>query len=90
MNFNECKLIIFDCDDVLVDSEIVANRIEAEALISKGSNGTKSNDAHRFDYLYVRAVLGPLTRQFLLEKGINILMFFLESNRTLYLRLMEQ
>ena len=30
------KLIIFDCDGVLVDSEIIANRIEAEGLTSVG------------------------------------------------------
>ena len=26
------KLIIFDCDGVLVDSELIANRIEAEEI----------------------------------------------------------
>ncbi len=36
-----------------------------------GRNGTKSIDAHKFDYLDVRAVRGPLTRQFLLEMGID-------------------
>lgn len=36
-----------------------------------GRNGTKSADSHQFDYLDVRAVRGPLTRQFLLDKGIH-------------------
>ncbi len=36
-----------------------------------GRNGTKPADAHQFDNLDVRAVRGPLTRQFLLEKGIH-------------------
>lgn len=36
MNFNRRKLIIFDCDGVLVDSETIANRIEAESLSSIG------------------------------------------------------
>ena len=36
-----------------------------------GRNGTKASHAHQFDYLDVRAVRGPLTRQFLLEKGVH-------------------
>lgn len=36
-----------------------------------GRNGAKPSHIHRFDYLDVRAVRGPLTRKFLLEKGIN-------------------
>lgn len=36
-----------------------------------GRNGTKSEADHNFDCLDVRAVRGPLTRQFLLEKGIS-------------------
>ena len=27
------KLVVFDCDGVLVDSEIISNRIDAEGLI---------------------------------------------------------
>lgn len=36
-----------------------------------GRNGTKPDHAHQFTDLDVRAVRGPLTRQFLLDKGIN-------------------
>jgi pyruvyltransferase len=36
-----------------------------------GRNGIKPSHEHQFIYLDVRAVRGPLTRQFLLEKGID-------------------
>lgn len=36
MTLKDEKLIIFDCDGVLVDSEIIANRIDAEVLTEYG------------------------------------------------------
>lgn len=42
------KLIIFDCDGVLVDSEIIANRIDAEALTVLGYPLTAEESISRF------------------------------------------
>ncbi len=42
------KLIIFDCDGVLVDSEIIANRIDAEILTQLGYPLTTEECIQRF------------------------------------------
>ena len=42
------KLIIFDCDGVLVDSEIISNRINAEALTRLGYSITAEEMAKKF------------------------------------------
>ncbi|NNM60236.1 MAG: HAD-IA family hydrolase [Legionellales bacterium] len=42
------KLIIFDCDGVLVDSEIIANRIDAEMLTSAGYSISTEESIQRF------------------------------------------
>lgn len=44
---------------------------DGDIIWGTGRNGTKSADAHKFAHLDVRAVRGPLTREFLLGKGIN-------------------
>jgi pyruvyltransferase len=44
--------------------------VNGDIVWGTGRNGTKSKEAHQFDHLDVRAVRGPLTRQFLLEKGV--------------------
>ena len=57
------KLIIFDCDGVLVDSEIVANRIWAEALVSIGYPITTEESIRRFVGMNEKAV-----RQMILDE----------------------
>lgn len=42
------KLVIFDCDGVLVDSEVIGNRIHAEALTSYGYPITSEESSRRF------------------------------------------
>lgn len=43
---------------------------DGDAVWGSGRNGKIGEEAHRFASLDVRAVRGPLTRQFLLERGI--------------------
>ncbi|HEV8053185.1 MAG TPA: HAD family phosphatase [Parachlamydiaceae bacterium] len=62
------KLVIFDCDGVLVDSEIISNRIDAEALTAFGYPITVEESIRRFTGMNAKAV-----RQIILnESGINI------------------
>ncbi len=42
------RLVIFDCDGVLVDSEPVANRVVAESLTALGWRMTAAESQHRF------------------------------------------
>lgn len=42
-----------------------------DIIWGSGRNGTKADSLHLFNTLDVRAVRGPLTRNFLLEKGID-------------------
>lgn len=57
------KLIIFDCDGVLVDSEIVTNRVWAEALGSMGYPITTEESIRRFIGMNEKGV-----RQMILEE----------------------
>lgn len=61
------KLIIFDCDGVLVDSELLANHIHAEALCSYGYPITGEESLKKFTGLSEQAVC-----QILLEAGIRL------------------
>ena len=51
------KLVIFDCDGVLVDSEIIASRIEAEGLTACGYPITTQECIRRFTGLNAKSSL---------------------------------
>lgn len=62
------KLVIFDCDGVLVDSEVIANRIDAQALSSFGYPITTEEYIERFIGLNTKTVC----QMILQESGIEI------------------
>ena len=79
------KLVIFDCDGVLVDSEIISNRIDAEALTSIGYPITAEESIRRFTGLNAKAV-----RQIILnESGIDIPLDYLNSQQPVVLKAFE-
>lgn len=49
-------LLIFDCDGVLIDSEIISNRVMAEALSDAGYPCTPAESVERFVGLHFAAV----------------------------------
>lgn len=80
------KLVIFDCDGVLVDSEIISNRIDAEALTSFGYPITAEESIRRFTGLNAKAV-----RQIILtETGIDIPLDYLTSQQPIVLKAFEK
>ena len=56
-------LIIFDCDGVLIDSEIVAARLEAEAITELGLPTTAEEICRRFAGTTTREVWATLERE---------------------------
>lgn len=79
------KLVIFDCDGVLVDSEIIANRIDAEALTSIGYEITTEESIRRFTGLNAKTV-----RQMILnESGKEIPLEYLSSKQSILLKAFE-
>ncbi len=61
------SLAIFDCDGVLVDSEILAARVEAEALKPFGIAMTPEDLAHRFAGLTWKRILELLAAEHAVE-----------------------
>lgn len=61
------KLLIFDCDGVLVDSESIVNRIYAEIISSSGYPTTMEECIRKFTGLHTKAV-----HQILQESGTEI------------------
>lgn len=79
------KLVIFDCDGVLVDSEIIANRIDAEALTSIGYKITTEESIKRFTGINAKMV-----RQIILnESGKDIPLEYLSSQQPILLKAFE-
>lgn len=79
------KLVIFDCDGVLVDSEIISNRIDAEALTSFGYPITAEESIKRFTGLNAKAV-----RKIILnESGIDIPLDYLTSQQPIVMKAFE-
>lgn len=79
------KLVIFDCDGVLVDSEIIANRIDAEALTSIGYTITTEESIRRFTGLNAKTV-----RQIILnESSQDIPLEYLFSQQAILLKAFE-
>lgn len=56
-------LLIFDCDGVLIDSEIVAARLEAEAITALGLPKTTEEICRRFAGTTTREVWSTLERE---------------------------
>lgn len=82
---SEDKLVIFDCDGVLVDSEIVANRIEAEALTSLGYTLTTEESIKRFTGISAKSV-----RQIIFEEsGLDISLDFFATQQELISKALE-
>jgi HAD superfamily hydrolase (TIGR01509 family) len=54
------KLIIFDCDGVLVDSEMIANKIDAEALTKLGYPLTAEESIRKFTGLSGKSVVSKI------------------------------
>ncbi|WP_264358350.1 HAD hydrolase-like protein [Parachlamydia acanthamoebae] len=50
------KLVIFDCDGVLVDSEMIANRIDAEAFTAIGYPITAEESIKQFVGMSTKSV----------------------------------
>lgn len=79
------RLVIFDCDGVLVDSEIISNRIDAEALTSLGYKISTEESIRRFTGLNAKTV-----RQIILEEsGKDIPLDYLISQQPKVLKLFE-
>lgn len=79
------KLMIFDCDGVLVDSEIISNRIDAEALTSFGYPITAEESVRKFTGLNAKTV-----RQIILnESGIDVPLDYLNSHQLIVLKAFE-
>ena len=57
------KLIIFDCDGVLVDSEIIAAQVQAELLTDAGYEVSAEEMAERFAGLTWKNTLLEVERQ---------------------------
>jgi beta-phosphoglucomutase-like phosphatase (HAD superfamily) len=79
------KLVIFDCDGVLVDSEIISNRIDAEALTSLGYEISTEESIRRFTGLNAKTV-----RQIILdESGKDVPLDYLNSQQPKVLKAFE-
>jgi HAD superfamily hydrolase (TIGR01509 family) len=57
---NNCSLVIFDCDGVLVDSEPIASRVLAELLTEIGFPFTMEQSIESFTGLSLATVLGQI------------------------------
>lgn len=79
------KLVIFDCDGVLVDSEIISNRVDAEALTSFGYPITTEESIKRFTGLNAKAVRQTILK----ESGIDIPLEYLNSQQQVVLKVFE-
>lgn len=67
-NMDNNKLIIFDCDGVLVDSEIIANRFEAEMFTAYGYPITAEECIQRFTGLSISSTRELVQK----EAGLSI------------------
>ena len=57
------ELIIFDCDGVLIDSEVIANRVHAEALTALGYTMTTRDMIDRFAGMSDAAMYALIERE---------------------------
>tara|TARA_B100001123_G_C15023755_1_gene912608 strand:- start:114 stop:785 length:672 start_codon:yes stop_codon:yes gene_type:complete len=68
---NPCRLVIFDCDGVLVDSELIANRILARALSKEGYDCTLFDSLQKFVGHDLRAIKEQVERELGREMSRN-------------------
>lgn len=61
-------LVIFDCDGVLVDSELLASRLLAEALAAEGYPVTAADCRIRFTGISIRSVIEIIEK----ERGMSL------------------
>lgn len=76
---NGIDLVIFDCDGVLVDSEIIALQIEADLLASAGCTITIEQLAIRFSGMNWREILGILEK----ERGLSLMDSLLDKTESI-------
>ncbi len=79
------KLLIFDCDGVLVDSEVIANRIDAEALTSLGYALTTEDSIRRFTGMNAETVRQLIKH----ESGIDLPPDYLAAKQPILFRAFE-
>ncbi|CCB87385.1 putative uncharacterized protein [Parachlamydia acanthamoebae UV-7] len=72
------KLVIFDCDGVLVDSEMIANRIDAEALTAIGYPITAEESIKQFVGMSTKSVCEKILN----ESGCQISPHFFSEQQT--------
>ena len=65
--FSNAMLVIFDCDGVLIDSEIIFSTVDAEALTSLGHLATASVISERFAGFQHRTAWGQLAEELMLN-----------------------
>jgi HAD superfamily hydrolase (TIGR01509 family) len=79
------KLIIFDCDGVLVDSEAISNRIDAEMLTSIGYSVTEEENTRKFVGLGYK----ELKKVVYEESGIHVSDAFIQDIQTKIMKVFE-
>jgi HAD superfamily hydrolase (TIGR01509 family) len=79
------KLIIFDCDGVLVDSEIIGNRLDAVALSTLGYPITTEECIRKFTGMSAKAACQVIKT----ESGIDIPFNFFELQHPLLFKTFE-
>ena len=65
---NDIELVIFDCDGVLVDSEIIGTRIEAELLAANGYTISVERLTKRFSGMSWKDILQAVEK----ERGLKL------------------
>lgn len=79
------KLIIFDCDGVLVDSEAITNRIDAEILTSIGYPITEEENIQKFTGLCYQKIKQIIHK----EKNIEITDEFIDEIQNKIMKVFE-
>lgn len=68
MNTSTKKLVIFDFDGVIVDSEVIANEVDAKALTQAGHNTNTEECIRKYTGLSYES----MSKSILLESGIQL------------------
>jgi HAD superfamily hydrolase (TIGR01509 family) len=76
---NKTMLYLFDCDGVLVDSEIIAAEVNAELFTKAGVPFTAEDIIHRYGGLTFRGIVELVEK----EKGLKMPEDLIDRNRTM-------